>query len=431
MNKNTDFKDFCRYVSQNILSMIGLSCYILVDTYFISKGMGENGLTALNLAIPMYSLINGIGLMLGVGGATRYAITKAQGQKKEGNKIFMNMIYTASFIGAVFVILGIFCSDSIATLLGADQDTLSMTSIYLKMILIFSPAFMTNNIINSFVKNDGKPQLSMFAMLAGCGFNIIFDYVFIFPLRLGMFGAVLATGFAPLMGLLVLSTHFIKRENGFGLARVEFNFVHLRNAIMVGIPSLVTELSSGIVIIVFNIIILGIAGNVGVAAYGVIANISLVCLAICTGIAQGIQPIISEAFGKGDTLRIRNILRYAIISAILLSALMYLLLYVYANPVALVFNRDGNLILQNIAITGIRIYFSGIVFAGINIVLASYFASIEKALPAQLIAIVRGFVLIIPAVIVLSIWLGIDGVWISFPVAELLALAIGLSLRKK
>lgn len=431
MNKNTDFKDFCRYVSQNVLSMIGLSCYILVDTYFISKGMGENGLTALNLAIPMYSLINGIGLMLGVGGATRYAITKAQGQKKEGNKIFMNMIYTASFIGAVFVILGIFCSDSIATLLGADLDTLSMTSIYLKMILIFSPAFMTNNIINSFVKNDGKPQLSMFAMLAGCGFNIIFDYVFIFALRLGMFGAVLATGFAPLMGLLVLATHFIKRENGFGIARAAFNFKHLKNAVMVGIPSLVTELSSGIVIIIFNIIILGIAGNVGVAAYGVIANISLVCLAICTGIAQGIQPIISDAYGAANTKRIANLLRYAIVSAIILSAIIYLGLYVGADKISAIFNRDNNLLLQEMAVEGIRLYFVGIIFAGINIVLASYFASIEKSLPAQLIAIVRGFVLIILAVIVLSIWLGIDGVWISFPVAELLTLAIGLSLRKK
>lgn len=431
MNKNTDFKDFIKYVSQNVMSMIGLSCYILADTFFIANGIGDKGLTALNLAIPVYSLVNGIGLMLGVGGATKYAITRAQGQKVEGNKIFTNMTYTALIIGAVFVVLGLFASGRIAALLGANQATYEMTDIYVKVIMLFSPIFLINNIINCFVKNDNNPSLAMFAMLCGCGFNIVFDYVFIFIAKIGMLGAVLATGFAPVVGLIVLSCHFIRKKNEFSITREGIDFPTIKVAVQIGIPSLVTELSSGIVIIIFNLLILRIARNVGVAAYGIIANISLVCLAIHTGIAQGIQPIISHAHGRGMRRRIANVYKYALITAIALSLIMLAFLCINADWVAMVFNRDQSPELQNIAVEGIYLYFTGIPFAGINIVLASYFASVERAVPAQIVSLLRGFILIIPAVFVLSFGFGLVGVWLAFPITEVLTVCLGLTFIKK
>ena len=427
MNKNTDFKDFIKYVSQNVMSMIGLSCYILADTFFIANGIGDKGLTALNLAIPVYSLVNGIGLMLGVGGATKYAITRAQGQKVEGNKIFTNMTYTALIIGAVFVVLGLFASGRIAALLGANQATYEMTDIYVKVIMLFSPIFLINNIINCFVKNDNNPSLAMFAMLCGCGFNIVFDYVFIFIAKLGMLGAVLATGFAPVVGLIVLSCHFIRKKNEFSITREEIDFPTIKVAVQIGIPSLVTELSSGIVIIIFNLLILRIARNVGVAAYGIIANISLVCLAIHTGIAQGIQPIISHAHGRGMRRRIANVYKYALITAIALSLIMLAFLCINADWVAMVFNSDQSPELQSIAVEGIYLYFTGIPFARINIVVASYFASVERAVPAQIVSLLRGFILIIPAVFVLSFGFGLVGVWLAFPITEVLTVCLGLT----
>ena len=246
-----------------------------------------------------------------------------------------------------------------------------------------------------------------------------------------MLGAVLATGFAPVVGLIVLSAHFIRKKNEFSITREGIDFPTIKVAVQIGIPSLVTELSSGIVIIIFNLLILRIAGNVGVAAYGIIANISLVCLAIHTGIAQGIQPIISHAHGRGMRQRIANVFKYALITAIVLSLIMLAFLCINADWVAMVFNRDQSPELQNIAVEGIYLYFTGIPFAGINIVLASYFASVERAVPAQIVSLLRGFILIIPAVFVLSFGFGLVGVWLAFPITEVLTVCLGLTFIKK
>ncbi len=422
---------FAKYTLFNVMSMIGLSCYILADTYFISNGLGADGLTALNLAIPVYSFVNGCGLMLGVGGATKYAIFRAQKQREEGNRIFMNMIYAALALAFVFVLLALLVSEQLTYFLGADEQVFSMTNIYIKMILLFSPAFLLNNVINCFVRNDGNPGLSMAAMLAGSFLNILMDYIFIFPMGLGMFGAVLATGFAPIAGLLVLSIHFIKNQNGFGFCRDSISLGRMVSSMSIGVPSFVTEVSAGIVMIIFNLLILGLAGNVGVAAYGVVANIAIVVLSIYNGIAQGMQPVVSDSFGKGEYAETGKVLRYGMITMFMVSVVMYIFLFAKANEVALLFNRDRDMVLQQIAITGIRLYFAAIPVAGFNIVLSSYFASVEKAVPAQVIALLRGIILVIPIVFVMAHVWELTGVWLSFAVTEMITVFVGIGLFMK
>ena len=209
MDEKTLLKHFCQYVALNICGMIGLSCYILADTLFISKGLGANGLTALNLAIPIYSFVHGSGLMLGMGGATKYSIYLGQGEAKNANRIYSNTIYAMAMFAVIFMSMGILFSGKLALLLGADQEIFVMTKTYIQVILLFSPAFIANDSLLCFVRNDGNPKLSMAAMLTGSLSNIVLDYVFIFPLNMGIFGAVLATGFAPVISLGVLSGHWI------------------------------------------------------------------------------------------------------------------------------------------------------------------------------------------------------------------------------
>lgn len=215
MENKSQLKEFSRYCTLNVLGMIGLSCYILADTFFVSKGLGRNGLTALNLAIPVYSFIHGSGLMLGIGGATKYSIFKSNKERKNANTIFTNTFYLATVISIVFVLVGIFLSKSLTTVLGSDSDVFKMTNIYLKCILIFAPAFIINDVLICFIRNDNNPNLSMYAMLGGSLSNIILDYIFIFPLQLGIFGAVFATGLAPIISILILSLHRIKKKNNF------------------------------------------------------------------------------------------------------------------------------------------------------------------------------------------------------------------------
>lgn len=428
MTKNTPFQDFIRYSFFSIMGMIAISCYILADTFFVAQGLGTNGLAALNLAIPTYDFIHGTGLMLGMGGATRFSILKSQNNQKGADTIFTNTVYLGIFFSIIFMLGGLFFSGSLARLLGANQNTFEMTNTYLRVMMLFSPAFIFNDIILCFVRNDGNPRLSMIATVCGSLFNVVFDYIFIFPCNMGMLGAVLATGFSPVVGLTIMSPHWLGKKRGFHFRKLVPDADSIRTNISLGFPSLLSQISAAIVMIVFNMLILGLEDNTGVAAYGVIANISLVVLSFYTGIAQGIQPLVSHSYGRKKTDGIRQFLRYAMISMVILSAVMYLILFVFADPIASAFNSEHNAKLQEIAITGLKLYFTSLVFAGFNIILSMYFTSVEKALPAQIISLLRGLILIIPiAFLFANLW-DMTGVWMSFPATELVTALVGAVL---
>ena len=414
------FKEFARYTVFNVLGMIGLSCYILADTFFVSKGLGSNGLAALNLAIPVYSFIHGTGLMLGMGGATRYSMMKSQGMEKKGNEVFTHTILLALCFAVVFAVMGVFGAGMFTKLLGADGLVYRMCRTYLKVLLLFSPMFLLNDIVLCFVRNDGAPQLSMSAMLIGSFSNIVLDYLFIFPLGMGIFGAVFATGLAPVISLAVLSPFFLKKRNSFRFVKCKGSFAVAGMVFGCGIPSLVAEVSSGIVMIVFNTIILNLRGNTGVAAYGVIANLSLVIMAVYTGISQGIQPIISRYYGLGKRDMIQQIFKYAMSTVVILSAIIYAGMFWGAEQITSVFNSEGNAALQTIAAAGIKIYFTACIFAGMNIVMAIYFTSSDNAKPANVISLMRGFVLIIPLAFLMSAFWKMTGLWLVFPLTEAL-----------
>ena len=193
-----------------------------------------------------------------------------------------------------------------------------------------------------------------------------------------------------------------------------------------GVPSLITEMSSGIVMIVFNGIILSLQGNIGVAAYGVIANLSLVVIAVYTGIAQGIQPIVSSNFGSGNLKNVRHILKYALTTMLIISGLIYVGVFWGAYPIASIFNSEQNEVLQAIAIQGLRLYFIACPFVGFNVIISIYFTSTEYARPAHIISLMRGFVVIIPIAFALASIAGMRGVWCAFPTTEIVVMMTGV-----
>lgn len=329
------------------------------------------------------------------------------------------------------MLAGIFFPERLTILLGADKDVFSMTKTYLQVILLFAPAFMANDTLICFVRNDGNPKLSMIGMLTGSFSNIILDYIFIFPLNMGIFGAVLATGLAPVISLFILSNHWITKQNQFHLVRANPSFRLTGTIISLGAPSFITEMASGIVMIVFNTIILHLQGNIGVAAYGVVANLSLVVISIYTGIAQGTQPILSRAYGYGEDESRKQILKYALKTMLVISCGIYLFFFLFANPIVSVFNSEQNIQLRQIAETGLKLYFTAIPFMGFNIIISSYFTSTEKALPAQIISLSRGFLVIIPMALFLSFLLKMTGVWLSFPITECFVALAGIALSIK
>lgn len=410
-----DKRDFWKYVSLNVLGMLGISCYILADTFFIAGKLGATGLAALNFALPVYCLVNATGLMLGIGGGSHYAIQKARGE--EGNTTYTHTVLQGLFFGLLFILVGLLFSTPIASTLGAAGEAHAMTATYLQVILLFAPCFILNNITLAFVRNDGAPKLSMVAMLAGSLSNIFLDWFFMYPLSMGIFGAVFATGLSPVISLAVLSFHF--KKSTLRLKAVKLHISLMGKILSLGLSTFITELSSGISLLVFNLVIFRLTGNDGVAAYGVIANIALVVIGIFTGIAQGTQPLVSRA--KGLQKSGAPYLKAAGILSICLSLFIYAVAIFFQSELTGIFNSEGNPQLQALAVEGIGLYFLGFFPAGLNIILAAFLSAGERVKSAFCIAVSRGFALLVPTVLLFSF--SMTGVWLAYPITEILTLA--------
>lgn len=415
-----------KYTILSVLGMASISCYILADTYFVAQKLGTNGLAALNIAIPIYNFIHGTGLMLGMGGATRFSICKSRKENGEANVMYINTLYLSALFSAVFFMIGVFLSEPLTMLLRADDNIFEMSNIYLKMLFLFAPAFILNDVFLCFVRNDENPKLSMLATTAGSLSNIFLDYVFMFHLGMGILGAVLATGLAPVIGIIIMLPHLLKKTKGFHYVKTRLQKEQIKWNLSLGFPSLLAQVSSGLVIIIFNVIILNLTGNTGVAAYGVIANISLVTAAVYTGIAQGIQPLVSREYGKNNIRGGQKFLYYSLFTMIVLSCIIYSIVSISANSVVQIFNSENNREMQEIAVYGLKIYFTSIIFTGYNIIISMYFTSVEKAVQSHIISLLRGFVLIIPMAFFASAFWSMTGVWLALPITELVVTVLGI-----
>ncbi len=342
MREASPLKEFARYTSLNVLGMIGLSCYILADTFFVSLGLGADGLAALNLAIPIYSFINGSGLMIGMGGGTRYSILQSQGNRREANRRLHPRAVPGGGAGLPFCGGGpALCRGHCALVrrhgervhhephLPAGNPSICPCVLDEQRAAVLCAQRRRASALHG-GHDGGQP----FQRGAGLGVHL--------PLRHGD----LRGGIRHRTGAHHQHGHplppFPPTENN------QFQPVACRpqgaagpRILSSGVPSLVTEVSSGIVIIVFNALILGLEGNTGVAAYGVIANLSLVVIAIYTGIAQGIQPILSRSYGGGDRDRLSATLRYAMIAMLGVSVAIYGAVLTFAPQIAAAFNSEG------------------------------------------------------------------------------------------
>lgn len=424
--KNKILKNFLKYVSFNIFGMIVFSCYILADTFFVSDALDSLGLAALNIAIPAYSVMQATGVMLGTGGATKYSVYKAQENKKSANEMFANTFLIGIMFSIMFMIVGVFFSEPVAKLLGANSETIEYTSIYIMTLLCFAPFFIANNIMLSYVRNDGNPGRSMIAMLSSSFSNIVLDYIFIYPLNMGMFGAAFATGISAVISLMILLSYMFSKRSGLKFKKTAPKKVYIKSIFTLGVSSFITEISSGIVLLVFNLVILDIAGNTGVAAYGIVANVALVVISIFTGTSQGMQPLVSNAYAVRDNTAMRKVLLYSIITVLLISTVVYAMTISFSDNIIAVFNSENNQSLIPLAKTGFNIYFLGFFFAGFNIISAAFLSAKEKAVTAFIISLIRGIIAIVPSVIILSAIFGINGVWSSFAVSEFITCIVAL-----
>lgn len=418
---------FLHSVLPAVAGMIGLSCYILVDTLFVSAALGASGLAALNLSISVFSLISGVGQMAGVGGGTDCALRRSAG--RSGNPSLFGALLFGAGASACFFIAGLFGSREISLLLGADNATLALTDTYIRTTLLFAPAYILNAILQGFARNDGAPRLAMCSMLLSSAANIVLDYLFMFPLGMGMFGAVLATGLSACMSIALLMTHSAKSP--LRPLREDLSIHELCRLLSCGLSALIGELASAVSLITFNLLLMRIGGYIAVAAYGVIANVALVATSVFTGLGQGLQPLASHAFGAGDRAADSQLRRLTAACVCALSILLFACVFIFADPIAAAFNSEGSRELAQLASSGLQLYFAGYLFAGVNIAAAAYLSAVARPGRALCISLLRSCVLLVPAAAACSAWLGVSGVWLSFLATEAVVCVLSLSFLRR
>ena len=368
--------------------------------------------------------------MIGTGSAIRYTLAKATDQQ-EAKKYFSNALIWDAIVSVIFIAAGLFFPGQVMRVMGADAVIEAIGIPYIRIVLCFTPFFMMNYAFTAFVRNDNAPHIAMAATLLSSLFNIVFDYIFMFPLGMGMTGAALATAVSPIVSILICMVHYLSPKSSVSFHLMVPSVKMLISSCSLGVVAFVGEIASAVTTMVFNFVLLALDGNTAVAAYGVIANTALVGTAIFNGVSQGLQPLASEAHARGEEHEKHQILVKSIVTGIVLAIVLIAGVWFFAANITSAFNSEQSAQLAAYAIPGIRIYFIGFFAAGINIICAGFLSATDHAKESSIVAISRGIVAIIAFALILPKFLGITGVWLAFPAAEVLTLFVALVISKK
>ncbi|NLK08867.1 MAG: MATE family efflux transporter [Firmicutes bacterium] len=416
---------FWHYLVPTMASTMSVSIFILFDTLFIGRALGNDGLAALNIALPVVNLLTATGLLLGVGGAAAYSVSLGQGKPRKAGEFFTVSMVLALVLGGALTLFGTVFVTPLARFLGAVDSNIHLVVDYVGTVLSASLFFVLFNSVAVFIRGANAPRLAMWGAITASFSNIILDALFIFGFGWGMKGAAIATALAPLFGLFVISTYFLRKDRELKLVKCIPSLSIALRVIGNGSSSFIMDISAGLVIFAFNLALVELIGSLGVSAYGIITNVSLLIAVMFTGVAQTVLPLVSINQGAGLTERVESFVQLGMSTAGILGAAVYLGIAIFPRQVVFVFTNEGAKLLD-LAIPGLRLYGLAFLFMGLNIVATMYFQAVEKPRYSTIISLARGVVLILGSLTILPRFLHVKGVWLTAPLAELGALVISL-----
>lgn len=416
-------KLYFKYFFPTMCAALSTSIYILFDTIFIGQGVGGKGLTALNIVLPIYSIYFGTGLLVGIGGSTLMSIEKGRGHEDKANKIFTLSFIFGLILSIIYFVIGFVFLEEIARALGATEEIMLLVKEYMIVVVIGTIPFVMGSVMAPFVRSDKAPKKVMFAVIFSGFLNIVLDYVLVFPLGMGMRGAAIATVFSYTVSCLILLTHLISKNNTLKFKKGFYKLSYIKRIVKCGMPSLFIEVSVGFVVFIFNIQILKIIGDDGVTAYSIISNTGIIAVALFNGISQTIQPLVSINMGANLKERADKLKKLGLCTALVIGIAFFAICFIFPEQIVRVFVKPSTEVLA-IAINSIRIYSFAFIIMGVNMVSGAYFQSVELAKESFIIAFCRGLLFVSISVFILPIFLGINGVWISVPIGEMITLII-------
>lgn len=423
-------KLFFRYLIPAIMGTMVTSIYVLADTIIIGKGIGIDAMAALNIVLPLFNIFFGNGLLFGVGGSVLMSIARGRGDVKAGECYYtVSMILNAVTCILYTVLFWVFM-DPIARFLGATDVTMPYVKEYVPYVIAGLSVFAFSTFLQTFVRNDGAPKLAMAAVVTGGISNVFLDILFVYPLHMGMAGASIASVIGSGITVIILLFHFRSKSCGLKFSLEGFSLKYVKQVFANGFTSFLVEITSGMVMFVFNIQLLEYVGDIGVSMYGVICNTTIIVICLCNGINQAAQPIISTNHGAGLYARIESVRRLGVKTAMVICSIPAVIGLIVPNVFTYIFLNPNEELLA-LSPVAIRTYFIGFFVMGVNMFIVGYFQSIVKPVLSLILCLLRGCVLSILFVTILAPLFGVVGIWASVPLGEFVTLFIAVYFMKK
>ncbi len=435
LSEHFTYKKLLRFVLPSIVMMIFTSIYGVVDGLFVSNYVGKTAFAAVNLIMPFLMAISALGFMIGTGGSAIVAKTLGEGKKKQANEYFSMLVYLTLIGGIVLSALGILFSPLIARGLGADGALLTNCVLYARITLLSMPAFMLQNVFQSFFVTAEKPKLGLGVIVIAGVTNMVLDFLLVGVFQIGLAGAAFATVTSECIGGLFPILYFARKNSSLlKLGRTHFNGKIFLCACGNGSSELMTNLSSSIVNSLYNIQLMNLAGENGVAAFGTIMYVNFIFIAIFLGYSIGSAPLVSYHYGASNHDELKNLFGKSLRLIGIWGLMLFILAQLIARPLAAIFvGYDADLF--SMTQNGFRIYCIAYLINGFNIYGSSFFTALNNGLISAAISFLRTLVFQLAAVLLLPLLLGINGIWSAVAVAELLTLGLTVTFfvrsRKK
>lgn len=426
-------KPAAQLFSHAVPSIIGLlltSGIIIIDGLFIGNVIGNTGLAAVNLTLPVLYLFLGVAIMIGVGGAVKAGHALGAGDTTLACRHFSSTFVLALAIIPALALGCLLFLDPILDIISRDHELHQFVAQYLGTILWFYPAMMINIIFFIFLRTQGRPGLSLFFGVAGNTMNIVLDYLMIARFGMGLHGAALATGISVMIPMGCGIVYFLSGRSTLKFTRFSWDWKDVGQTLFNGLSEMIGQLSIGFTTWVFNLVILTRMGVDGVAAYTIVGYAAFVQMMIITGFATGVAPIVGYSFGAGNVGHIKRIMRIALISGFAAGAACWAVVLFFSAGIAGSF-APGNENITTLAESGFALFTSAFLLNGFNILVIAYFTAIGSAGVSAILAALRGLVLINLFVLVLPRFMGDAGIWISYPLSELATLIAAVVFMKK
>lgn len=419
-----------KYLMASIASALVMSVYSFVDTIAVGQAEGPNGAAAMAVVTPLYGVLIFISILCGVGGSVLLSNARGEGKFEKGNAYFTASVLLIGILTIIMWISFAIFHKEIFTLFGADDSIMPKVMEYAEWIIRFFPVFIAPSFVGAFIRNDGAPNLAMAAVIIGGCINIIGDWLFVFPLGMGMSGAALATVIGTSMQFIIMCIHFFTKRCNLRFVKPYKTLCAIRKIINIGFGASVLDLGTVILSILMNNQIMKYGNTTSLAIYGVIATITALFQALFCGVGQAIQPIVSANYGAKKKERISSVWKMSLAT-------------VFA--MGIIFTAIGELLPEQItrlfiAVTPevltaapqiIRPFFTLFLFLGVTVLSTYYLQSSMHGRMSMIIALLRSIILSGLFIFILPIKFGIVGVWIAIPLSELTVAIISLCYIRK